>query len=136
MAPTLDPTDRSPVQLADSDVAAIQRLYGAVDRPSPAPTASPGPCRAGVRTVRAVINTGAGYALVEEGGLVWQTDRAGQVVEEGRSASQVWPGLPRPPDAGFTWHNGLTYLFLGNQRFVGLSLLATCQNDKVLNLTK
>ena len=47
-------------------------------------------------------------------------DSGGLVRDEALSIATTWPGLPRHPDAGFTWHNGLEYIFLG--RTYGLEL--------------
>ena len=45
---------------------------------------------------------------------MWEVGESGALVhEEPHNTKMVWPGLPRSPDAGFTWHNGLTYLFIG-----------------------
>ena len=45
---------------------------------------------------------------------VWEMGESGGLVrDEARNIATTWPGLPRYPDAGFTWHNGLEYIFIG-----------------------
>ena len=46
---------------------------------------------------------------------VWLLDENGKVNFSSPfgTVSKVWPGLSTTPDAGFTWTNGLTYLFSG-----------------------
>ena len=52
---------------------------------------------------------------------VWEMGESGGLVrDEAHSIAATWPGLPRYPDAGFTWHNGLEYIFVG--RTLGLEL--------------
>ena len=52
---------------------------------------------------------------------VWEMGESGGLVrDEARSIATTWPGLPRHPDAGFTWHNGLEYIFVG--RTYGLEI--------------
>ena len=46
---------------------------------------------------------------------VWELDRNGDIKEKLGGFDSVWPGLLRTPDAGFTWTNGLTYLFQGER---------------------
>ena len=46
---------------------------------------------------------------------VWLLDKAGKINFSSPlgTVNNVWPGLSRTPDAGFTWTNGLTYFFIG-----------------------
>jgi len=50
---------------------------------------------------------------------VWIVDNSGGVKHETPlgSVSTLWPGMPRTPDAGFTWTNGLTYFFVGTKYY-------------------
>ena len=52
---------------------------------------------------------------------VWIVDNSGGVKHETPlgSVSTLWPGMPRAPDAGFTWTNGLTYFFVGKTTING-----------------
>ena len=53
-------------------------------------------------------------AYMVRGDQLWEVEESGRVLhDEPRNISTVWPGLPRSPDAGFTWHNGLSYIFIG-----------------------
>ena len=49
---------------------------------------------------------------------VWSLDESGERKERMGWVGSVWPGLARSPDAGFTWTNGLTYLFTGQSILV------------------
>ena len=46
---------------------------------------------------------------------VWELDTNGNIKEKLGRVDSVWPGLLKTPDAGFTWNNGLTYLFQGEK---------------------
>jgi len=48
---------------------------------------------------------------------VWELDSDGNIKEKLGRFDSVWPGLLKAPDAGFTWTNGLTYLFQGSQYY-------------------
>ena len=53
-------------------------------------------------------------AYLVTGDDVWEMDESGELVQdEPQNIGTIWPGLPRYPDAGFTWLNGLQYLFIG-----------------------
>ena len=53
-------------------------------------------------------------AYVVSGDEVWEMGESGGLVrDKAHSIAATWPGLPRYPDAGFTWHNGLEYIFVG-----------------------
>ena len=47
---------------------------------------------------------------------VWELDSDGNIKEKLGRFDSVWPGLLKAPDAGFTWTNGLTYLFQGKKQ--------------------
>ena len=49
---------------------------------------------------------------------VWIVDNSGSVEHQSPlgTVSSLWPGMPRTPDAGFTWTNGLTYFFIGTTK--------------------
>jgi len=50
---------------------------------------------------------------------VWEVDDSGNIdfLTPIGTVSEIWPGLPRTPDAAFTWTNGLTYFFLGSKYY-------------------
>jgi len=69
------------------------------------------------RELEAIVEIG-GTSFVATGDQVWEVGESGALVhEEPHNTKMVWPGLPRSPDAGFTWHNGLTYLFIGSKYY-------------------
>ena len=71
------------------------------------------PTICGREGLKSIVRVGE-TAYVVSGGEVWEMGESGGLVRDGaRSISATWPGLPRYPDAGFTWHNGLEYIFVG-----------------------
>eukprot|EP00090_Calanus_glacialis_P008550 TRINITY_DN16894_c0_g1_i5.p1 TRINITY_DN16894_c0_g1~~TRINITY_DN16894_c0_g1_i5.p1 ORF type:complete len:294 (+),score=51.54 TRINITY_DN16894_c0_g1_i5:396-1277(+) len=57
-------------------------------------------------------------AYVVSGDEVWEMGESGGLVrDKAHSIAATWPGLPRYPDAGFTWHNGLEYIFVGSKYY-------------------
>ena len=65
-------------------------------------------------------------AYVVSGDEVWEMGEGGGLVrDEARSIATTWPGLPRYPDAGFTWHNGLEYIFIGRACWLKLCSIVT-----------
>ena len=71
-------------------------------------------------TLRAIVGMEKTAYLVT-GDEVWEMDDSGGLVQDERqNIGTIWPGLPRYPDAGFTWLNGLQYIFIGTA-FSGFS---------------
>ena len=66
---------------------------------------------------------------------VWIVDNSGGVKHETPlgSVSTLWPGMPRAPDAGFTWTNGLTYFFVGKTTINGYTV---CHHKSSIGTTK
>ena len=53
-------------------------------------------------------------AYMVSGDQLWEMDENGRLLhDEPQNIAIMWPGLPRSPDAGFTWHNGLSYIVIG-----------------------
>ena len=64
-------------------------------------------------SVQAMVGLASG-ALIVSKDKVWEMGDSGDLVRaEHTNINTVWPGLPRYPDTGFTWHNGLQYIFKG-----------------------
>ena len=56
----------------------------------------------------------ASGALIVSKDKIWEMGDSGDLVRaEHHDINTVWPGLPRYPDTGFTWHNGLQFIFKG-----------------------
>ena len=66
-------------------------------------------------SVQAMVGLARG-ALIVSKDKIWEMGDSGHLVRaEHHNIDTVLPGLPRYPDTGFTWHNGLQYIFKGKQ---------------------
>lgn len=134
MGPTIDDKMVYIVELGQADIAAIQQLYGpktsktlttSVPSPSSSPVvglnqpwdpqaSKPSLCSGGPPDCLVGGEQG-GWAI--KGDKVWRLDEQGEPFGPSKNISDIFPGLPREPDAGFTWHNGLTFVFKGYQYY-------------------
>jgi len=136
MGPTIDDKMVYIVELGPADIAAIQQLYGpktskTLTTSTPSPSLSPAawlnrPWLSNSQVNEPSLCAGeppdcliggdqGGWAI--KGDKVWQLDEQGEPLGSMKNLSNIFPGLPKEPDAGFTWHNGLTFIFKGYQYY-------------------